>query len=181
MTGCMRLVETIRSDDHTIMNQRATHPAPPTTGGAPSGTWNAPPTPMPDFAPPPPPGTYQPASVPTTAQDVLDEMTHVVPGARGAILASVDGFALARSATMPNEASHAAMISAAVGLAHQLVGMGNGSELRQLVVDHDEGLLLVWPIGADRVLAMLTVSSVDQARLRGFVRARARLLIDDLR
>ena len=177
----MRLVETIRSDDHTTMDPRATHPAPTTGGDVPAGTWNAPPNATPEFAPPPPPGSYQPASMPTTAQEVLDEMTRVVPGARGAILASVDGFALARSATMPNEASHAAMISAAVGLAHQLVGMGSGSELRQLVVDHDAGLLLVWPIGTDRVLAMLTVSSVDQARLRGFVRARARLLIDDLR
>jgi predicted regulator of Ras-like GTPase activity (Roadblock/LC7/MglB family) len=108
-------------------------------------------------------------------------MTEVIPGARGALLASVDGFALARSDTMPNEAAHAAMISAAVGLAHQLVTMGNGTELRQLVVDHDEGLLLLWPVGTDRVLAMLTVSSVDQARLRGFVRARARLLAEDMR
>lgn len=140
---------------------------PPTSGG---------------FAPPPPPtASYTPRRLPTTAAEVLDEMTEVIPGARGALLASVDGFALARSDSMPNEAAHAAMISAAVGLAHQLVSMGNGTELRQLVVDHDEGLLLLWPVGTDRVLAMLTVSSVDQSRLRGFVRARARLLAEDLR
>jgi predicted regulator of Ras-like GTPase activity (Roadblock/LC7/MglB family) len=108
-------------------------------------------------------------------------MTAVVPGARGAVLASVDGFTVAKSATMPDEAAHAAMVSAAVGLAHQLVAMGGGSELRQLVVDHDGGLMLLWPVGADRILAMLTTSSVDQPRLRGFVRARARLLDEDLR
>lgn len=169
----MKLVESLRP---TIMNDRNSAPS------VEPQTSLTPPTPPVGLAPPPPPSaSYQARRVPTTAAEVLDEMTEVVPGARGALLASVDGFSLARSDSMPNEASHAAMISAAVGLAHQLVGMGNGSELRQLVVDHDEGLLLLWPIGADRVLAMLTVSSVDQSRLRGFVRARARLLSEDMR
>ena len=157
------------------MNERAQR-APAT---APSTAWSAP---NPALAPPSPPaGGYRPRRIPTTALDVLDEMTEVVPGARGAVLASVDGFAVAVSSTMPDEASHAAMVSAAVGLAHQLVSMGGGTELRQLVVDHDSGLMLLWPVGADRILAMLTVASVDQARLRGFVRARARRLAEDLR
>ncbi|MEP1123974.1 MAG: roadblock/LC7 domain-containing protein [Ilumatobacter sp.] len=103
-------------------------------------------------------------------------MTEVIVGARGALLASVDGFALAQSETMPNEAAHAAMLAAAIGLAHQLVLMGNGTQLRQLVVDHDNGLLLLWPIGTARVLAMVTDSNVDQTRLRRFVRSRASLL-----
>ena len=142
-------------------------------------SWDAPSA---SLAPPrPPAGGYRPRKIPTSAVEVLDEMTEVVPGARGAVLASVDGFTVARSATMPDQASHAAMVSAAVGLAHQLVSMGGGAELSQLVVDHDGGLMLVWPVGADRILAMLTVSTIDQARLRGFVRARARLLDEDLR
>ena len=106
-------------------------------------------------------------------------MTEVIVGARGALLASVDGFALAQSSSMPNEAAHAAMLAAAIGLARQLVRMGGGEQLRQLVVDHDGGLLLLWPIGESRVLAMLTESTVDQTRLRRFVRARASLLADD--
>ena len=175
MIRCMKLVETPRPSGPTTMNERAQQTTPP----AEASTWDAPSA---GFSPPPPPSSRScPKVVPTTAADVLDEMSEVVPGARGAVLASVDGFALARSDSMPDEAAHAAMISAAVGLAHQLVSMGGGTELRQLVVDHDEGLLLLWPIGTDRVLAMLTVSSVDQARLRGFVRARARLLAEDLR
>lgn len=91
-------------------------------------------------------------------------------------MASVDGFALAQSETMPNEAAHAAMLAAAMGIANQLVQMGDGQKLRQLVVDHDNGLLLLWPIGETRVLALLTDSNVDQARLRRFVRSRATLL-----
>jgi predicted regulator of Ras-like GTPase activity (Roadblock/LC7/MglB family) len=102
----------------------------------------------------------------------LDELVVSVEGVRSAILASVDGFGLARSASMTDEASHPAMLAAAVGLAHQLVTMGGGDQLRQLVVDHDGGLLLVWPLGDRRVLAVLASSTVDQRGARSFVRAR---------
>jgi predicted regulator of Ras-like GTPase activity (Roadblock/LC7/MglB family) len=74
---------------------------------------------------------------------------------------------------MTDEAAHPAMLAAAVGLAHQLVAMGGGASLRQLVVDHDGGLLLVWPIGAQRVLAVLAASSVQQRVLRTFVQGHA--------
>jgi predicted regulator of Ras-like GTPase activity (Roadblock/LC7/MglB family) len=137
-------------------------------------------TPRSPFAPPPPPPPPAAAvrAAPATATEALDELVEVIPGARGALLASVDGFALAQSDSMPNEAAHAAMLAAAIGLAHQLVLMGEGHQLRQLVVDHDNGLLLLWPIGETRVLAMLTESSVDQTQLRRFVRSRAALLAD---
>jgi len=71
------------------------------------------------------------------------------------------------------------MLAAAVGLAHQLVAMGGGRELRQLVVEHDTGFLLIWPIGKKRVLAVLTAASVDQRHLRQFVQARANWLTGD--
>ncbi len=74
---------------------------------------------------------------------------------------------------MTDEASHPAMLAAAIGLAHQLVAMGGGAKLRQLVVDHDGGLMLVWPIGDQRVLAVLATTGVEQRRVRSFVRARA--------
>ncbi|NND76210.1 MAG: hypothetical protein HKN44_14510 [Ilumatobacter sp.] len=104
---------------------------------------------------------------------VLDELVDVVEGVHGALLGSVDGFAIARSATMPNSAAHAAILAAGMGLAHQLAAMGGGDELRQLVIDHDQGLLLLWPIGTQRVLALLTARRVDQAHLRRFVQSRA--------
>lgn len=131
------------------------------------------------FAPPPPPPPPVPVRAePRNSTEVLDELCEVIDGARGALLASVDGFSLAHSDSMPGEASHAAMLAAAMGLAHQLVGMGGGEQLRQLVIDHDGGLLLIWPIGKYRVLAMLTDARVDQTRLRRFVRSRAALLAD---
>ena len=79
---------------------------------------------------------------------------------------------------MPAEPSHAAMLAAAVGLARQLVAMGGGDSLRQMVIDHDGGLLLVWPIGSQRVLAVLAEARVDQRTLRTFVQAHVRVLAD---
>jgi len=115
-----------------------------------------------------------PSSEPTASlTDLLDGLVGSVDGVNGAILASVDGFGLARSSSMANEAAHPAMLAAAVGLAHQLVDMGRGTTLRQLLVDHDGGLLLVWPIGAERVLAVLAANQVDQRSTRAFVQEHA--------
>ncbi len=185
MNQCVKVVETQpaprRGSDHPSRRDMTTDPTTmhTTTGAGAGSGWTAPPSTMGRaFAPPPPPpppiGAERPA--PATASEALDEMTEVIVGARGALLASIDGFALAHSESMPDEAAHAAMLAAAIGLAHQLVRMGGGEQLRQLVIDHDGGLLLLWPIGDSRVLAMLTESTVDQTRLRRFVRSRASLL-----
>jgi predicted regulator of Ras-like GTPase activity (Roadblock/LC7/MglB family) len=122
----------------------------------------------------------EPASgqVPTTAGDVLDVLVESLRSTRGAVLASVDGFPLAKSSNMASEPSHAAMLAAAMGIARQLVAMGDGTTLRQLVVDHDGGLLLIWPIGSQRVLAVLADSTVDQRALRAFVQTYVRILAD---
>jgi predicted regulator of Ras-like GTPase activity (Roadblock/LC7/MglB family) len=125
------------------------------------------------------PHTTVPVATPplaTSPHGVLDELVECVDEVRGAILASVDGFGLACSTSMADEPSHPAMLAAAVGLAHQLVAMGGGDHLRQLVVDHDAGLLLIWPIGTRRVLAVLTSTRVDQRHLRMFVHDRVAML-----
>lgn len=131
-----------------------------------SVVWTAPARPIAE-CPLPAPGW---ADDPTSA---LDELVRQIEGVHGAVLASVDGFGLARSSSMSDEASHPAMLAAALGIARQLVAMCDGNALRQLVVDHDGGLLLVWPIGAQRVLAVLASSTVEQRRVRAFVKAQA--------
>jgi predicted regulator of Ras-like GTPase activity (Roadblock/LC7/MglB family) len=143
----------------------------------PSSTWTAPvsgvsseaPAPAQRVVAPPPPAPAD-TTEPTT---ILDELVAQVAGVRSALLASVDGFGIARSSSMTDEAAHPAMLAAAVGLAHQLVSMGGGEHLRQLVVDHDGGLMLVWPIGDQRVLAVLADTTVEQRRVRAFVQTRA--------
>lgn len=151
-------------------------PVPP----PPSSSWTAPTQPVP--APPPAPAATPAAPVATPAAPVvtpadpsaiLDELVENVEGVRSAILASVDGFGLARSNSMAHEASHPAMLAAAIGLAHQLAAIGGGSQLRQLVVDHDGGLMLVWPIGDQRVVAVLAATTVEQRRVRAFIQAWA--------
>ncbi len=114
-----------------------------------------------------------PTIAPASPTAILDELVDTVDGVRAAILASIDGFGLARSSSMSDEASHPAMLAAAIGLAHQLVVMSGGEQLRQLVVDHDGGLMLVWPIGGERVLAVIATTTVEQRRVRSFVQARA--------
>ncbi len=82
---------------------------------------------------------------------------------------------------MPADVSHpAAMIAAAVGLAHQLVALGGGAQLRQLVVDHDGGLLLVWPLGDERVLAVRAAANVQRGRLRSFVQEHLAELTEEI-
>ena len=154
------------------MNQRIPMvPVVPAAGGAtPPAT-----TPL----APPPVAIVDGASATPPLAIILDEMTSAVDGVNGALLASVDGFAVARSAGMPNSAAHAAVLAAGMGLAHQLAAMGGGSELRQLVIDHDEGLLLLWPLGSTRVLALLTTRRVDQQSMRQFVQAKAYWLAGD--
>ena len=161
-------------------------PTPPLSAPGISGadtSWRAPigtnPPVAPPAAAPPVPDQVQQRATPTDQVAVLDELSSTVAGAYGAILASVDGFSIARSSTVVNQPSHSAMLAAAVGLAHQLVAMGGGSELRQLVVEHDTGLLLIWPIGEKRVLAVLTAATVDQRHLRDFVQSRAHWLTGD--
>ncbi len=158
----------------------------PSTRSVPSVTWTAPP-----LAPqatrlaatsPLPPIPAAPAQAPTQATEpgptvdpnaILDELVAGVAGVRSAILASVDGFGVARSTSISDEPSHPAMLAAAIGLARQLVAMGGGEQLRQLVVDHDGGLMLVWPIGDQRVLAVLSVATVEQRQVRSFVQSHA--------
>jgi predicted regulator of Ras-like GTPase activity (Roadblock/LC7/MglB family) len=115
---------------------------------------------------------------PTTMSmvEVLDDLAGAVVGVRGAILASVAGFGLAWCSSMADEPSHPAILAAAVGLAQQLAAMGGGSSLHQLVVDHDAGLLLVWPIGTQRVLALMATTRVDQRKLRAGVQRQASTL-----
>lgn len=131
------------------------------------------------FAPPAPSTAPSALTAPApTATAALDQLTSTIVGARGAVLASIDGFAIAKSADMPTEPAHAAMLAATIGLARQLVAMGGGNSLRQVVVDHDGGLLLVWPIGTHRVLAVLADSRVDQRALRGLVQNNVGVLAD---
>jgi predicted regulator of Ras-like GTPase activity (Roadblock/LC7/MglB family) len=155
----------------------------PSTPSGPTPRWTAPTrsSSSPPLASPnvlPDPAAPAAGSGAIDAAAILDELVASVGGVRAAILATADGFGVARDRSMSDEASHPAMLAAAIGLAHQLVAMGGGTRLRQFVVSHDGGLILVWPIGDQRVLAVLAAGTVDQRRVRSFVEGCAELLAE---
>jgi predicted regulator of Ras-like GTPase activity (Roadblock/LC7/MglB family) len=164
------------SADHLQQSQETRVPMVPVAPAAGGATPTNAPLAPPPFAPHQAPATPAPPLA-----IILDELISVVDGVNDALLASVDGFAVARSTNMPDSAAHAAVLAAGMGLAHQLAAMGGGSELRQLVIDHDQGLLLLWPLGSQRVLAILTSRKVDQQSLRGFVQSKAHWLAGEQR
>ncbi len=164
----MEKVKAVVDESSSFTNSFTNESAPPAPPLAPAG-WIAPSS-SPSHSPTP--STNDGLST----VDVLDELVQRVDGVGGALLASVDGFGLARCSSMADDPAHAAMLAAAVGLAQQLAAMGGGSNLHQLVIDHDAGLLLVWPIGAHRVLAVLASTRVDQRQLRASVQSRASML-----
>jgi uncharacterized protein len=130
----------------------------------------------PSMPAPHPSSVPAPLAAPLTAAAALDQLVSEVAGTCGAVLASVDGFPLAQSRTMPaDDPAHAALLAAALGIARQVVATVGGGNLRQMALDHDAGLLLVWPIGSQRVLAVLADADVDQRTLRHFVRANVRV------
>jgi predicted regulator of Ras-like GTPase activity (Roadblock/LC7/MglB family) len=163
------------SDTMSLSRNNAQQPGGPIMAAAGGVTPNTAP-----LAPPPPvPNQASVAPVPPLAL-ILDELIAVVDGVNGALVASIDGFAVARSTNMPSLPAHAAVLAAGMGLAHQLAVIGGGNELRQLVIDHDQGLLLLWPLGGQRVLAILTSRKIDQRSLRGFVQSKAHWLAGEL-
>jgi predicted regulator of Ras-like GTPase activity (Roadblock/LC7/MglB family) len=158
-------------------------PPVPSRPSGPTPRWTAPArsSSSPPLAPPnvlPGPTSPAPGSGAIDAAAILDELVASVDGVRAAILATADGFGVARDRSTSDEASHPAMLAAAIGLAHQLVAMGGGTRLRQFVVDHDGGLIFVWPIGEQRVLAVLATRAVDQRRVRAFVEGCAKSLAE---
>ena len=123
----------------------------------------------------PPVNASAPTAAPMPLIDVLDELAQQVEGVRGAILASVDGFGLARSTSM---ADAVASRDARCGCRPSAPTRRDGwrEQPAWLVVDHDAGLMLVWPIGTQRVLAVLASTRVDQRQLRSIVQRHATIL-----
>ena len=117
------------------------------------------------------------ASPPLDMRRVLADIVRGASGARTAVLVSADGFALAASGA-DDPTAHAAMVAAALGLGRQLTESAGGQDLRQLVIDHDSGLIFVWPIRDRRAVCVRTDSDVDQRGLRRLVRAHGARLME---
>ncbi|MEM9514800.1 MAG: roadblock/LC7 domain-containing protein [Actinomycetota bacterium] len=112
-----------------------------------------------------------------SAHLVLADIVRGAPGARAAVLVSADGFAVASTGSA-DPTANAAMAAAALGLGRQLATSAGGQDLRQLVIDHDGGLIFVWPVGDRRAVCVFADNDVDQRGLRRLVRVHGARLME---
>jgi predicted regulator of Ras-like GTPase activity (Roadblock/LC7/MglB family) len=96
---------------------------------------------------------------------LLDELVQGVPGVVGALVASVDGFALASSVSLDlpttDAAGLAAMSAAALGVSNRLVGAVGHEPANEVTLRSPAGHVLVYRIGDVAALTVLTDASID--------------------
>ena len=101
---------------------------------------------------------------------LLDQLVQGVPGVVGALVASVDGFALASN--VPNDlpstdaAGLAAMTAAALGVSNRLVGAVGREPAGEVTLRSPSGHVVVCRIANVAALTVLTDASVDVELLR---------------
>jgi predicted regulator of Ras-like GTPase activity (Roadblock/LC7/MglB family) len=103
---------------------------------------------------------------PTVGTDlgwVLDDMVARVAGVQQAAVVSTDGMVIDRSTQLgKDDADHLAAMSCALQSLAKGVGQQfTKGKVRQLVVDMEQGYLVVTAAGANACLALLTVAKVD--------------------
>ena len=100
---------------------------------------------------------------------LLDELVQGVPGVVGALVASVDGFALASNVPLDlpstDAAGLAAMSAAALGVSNRLVGAVGREPANEVTLRSPAGHVLVYRIANVAALTILTDASIDVERL----------------
>jgi uncharacterized protein len=105
-------------------------------------------------------------------QAILNSIVRSVAGVIGAALASADGRSVAHSDHLMHDPSRAAMIAATMGLAGQLIGVVGGRQLEEVVVRADTGYVIVFAVGTEGVLTVLTRPSTNLHHITTEVRSR---------
>ncbi len=100
---------------------------------------------------------------------LLDELVQGVPGVVGALVASVDGFALASNVPLDlpstDAAGLAAMSAAALGVSNRLVGAVGREPANEVTLRSPAGHVLVYRIANVAALTVLTDASIDVEQL----------------
>jgi predicted regulator of Ras-like GTPase activity (Roadblock/LC7/MglB family) len=109
-------------------------------------------------------------------QAILNAIVRSVAGVIGAALASADGRSVAHSDHLLHDPSRSAMIAATMGLAGQLIGVVGGRELEEVIVRSDKGIVIVYAVGREGVLTVLTRPSTNLHHINTEVRSRVEIL-----
>lgn len=109
-------------------------------------------------------------------QAILNAIVRSVAGVIGAALASADGRSVAHSDHLLHDPSRSAMIAATMGLAGQLIGVVGGRELEEVIVRSDMGIVIVYAVGREGVLTVLTRPSTNLHHINTEVRSRVEIL-----
>ena len=110
----------------------------------------------------------------------LVELLHDVPGIRGALVASVDGYPLAHHLPGHDAGSTAAIVASSCGLGQQLASLVGDGTMREIVVHSDQGYVVIYTVGDRGVLTVLTQPSANLARLHLRARDLVAVLADEL-
>jgi len=101
---------------------------------------------------------------------LLDQLVQGVPGVIGALVSSVDGFALASNVPLDlpstDAAGLAAMSAAALGVSNRLVGAVGRDPARELTLRSPSGHVVVCRIANVAVLTVLTDASTDVEQVK---------------
>jgi predicted regulator of Ras-like GTPase activity (Roadblock/LC7/MglB family) len=117
-----------------------------------------------------------PAAQSERASKLLAELTQTVAGVKGALVASLDGYPLADHVPGHDANSMAAIIASSCGLGQRLAQLAGDGTMKEIVVHSDNGYVVIYTLGDNAILTVLTAAAVNLAMLH----LRARDLVNDL-
>ncbi|MDF3293058.1 roadblock/LC7 domain-containing protein [Streptomyces silvisoli] len=104
-------------------------------------------------------------TVPAAVSDELRSLRARVPHLTGALVASVDGFVLARDAATSEAEGIAALTAVALGVGIRLAEVTGQGGFRELLVRGEQGYVATYAAGASAVVTVLAQASVNVGRL----------------
>ncbi|WP_130797394.1 roadblock/LC7 domain-containing protein [Streptomyces otsuchiensis] len=103
----------------------------------------------------------------TTLDWLLDDLTQRLPGVRHVLLLSSDGLVTSTSRKLARGDAErlAAVASGLYSLARNIGGQFSSGDVRQTMIEFDDGVLLVTAAGDGSALAVLTGGETDTGQL----------------
>lgn len=110
------------------------------------------------------------------AAAALTTLVASVAHLRGALVASLDGYPIADHLTDRDPSSTAAIVASSCGLGERLAELTGEGAMKEIVVQSEDGYVIIYRIGDDGVLTILTSPAANLA----MVKLKARDTIETL-